>query len=223
MQSNAQKQQNWWQSLSPAWQRAFNEVMLKSENNTEMPPALGRRRLYEDAFPSNAGGVAVLSPGFQPRERYDKVRSHENKPGAAYPNMSFELSDISGLLGLKQLQIVVIINQQLSDLGGINVLKNLKSLFVLDNRISNLDDLESMTQLEELYCQNNFIRSLLPLRAHTRLKTLYCSDNQLTSLEGIGEQHAGTLEKFVCLPNKGIPHPDIVRFELSIGIKCQRG
>lgn len=199
MQSNAQKQQNWWQSLSPAWQRAFNEVMLKSENNTEMPPAETLELIWTAPALRFAG------------------------PGAAYPNMSFELSDISGLLGLKQLQIVVIINQQLSDLGGINVLKNLKSLFVLDNRISNLDDLESMTQLEELYCQNNFIRSLLPLRAHTRLKTLYCSDNQLTSLEGIGEQHAGTLEKFVCLPNKGIPHPDIVRFELSIGIKCQRG
>jgi len=144
-------------------------------------------------------------------------------PSAPYPNMSFELSDISGLLGLKQLQIVVVIHQQLSDLSGIAVLKNLKSLFVLNNRISSLDDLESLVQLEELYCQNNFIRSLLPLHNLTKLRTLYCSDNQLTNLEGIGEQHAAALEKFICLPNKGIPHPDIVRFELSVGVRCQRG
>lgn len=199
MQSNAQKQQNWWQSLSPDWKRAFNEVFLKSENNTDIPPAETLELIWT--------APAIRFAG----------------PSAPYPNMSFELSDISGLTGLKQLQIVVVIHHQLSDLSGITALKNLKSLFVLNNRISSLDDLETLTDMEELYCQNNFIRSLLPLRNLSKLRTIYCCDNQLTSLEGIGEQHTTALEKFACLPNKGIPHPDIVRFELSVGIKCQRG
>jgi len=54
------------------------------------------------------------------------------------------------------------------------------------------------------------------------LKTLYCNYNLLSNLDGIGEQHADTMEEFYCLPNPNLKDSVAMRFEREVGIRCKK-
>ena len=54
------------------------------------------------------------------------------------------------------------------------------------------------------------------------LHTLYCNYNLISNLDGIGEQHADTLENFYCLPNPNLKDSVAMRFEREVGIRCKK-
>lgn len=190
---------HWWMNLSPAWQMAFNEVVLQRGGITDLPSDESLELIHSLTVLRFAG------------------------PGAFFPNMRFELSDMSGLSALKNLEILVVVNHQLKSLNEIGGLTNLKSLFVNNNQIENLDGIEQLAgNLQEFYFNVNQVQSLLPLQNFEKLHTLYCNLNQIKSLEGIGEQHT-LLEKFYCIPNEGLSQREILRFEREIGIRCLKG
>lgn len=193
------KPSQWWESLSNAWKSAFNEAALQKPASAEMPAPEMLEALMKTPVLRFAG------------------------PTAPYPNMSFELSDLSGLAEMKQLEILVLSHQAIHSIKDLGHLSKLKSLFVFDNQLNSLQGIEPLVQLQELYCQNNFISSLEPVSGLTNLHTLYCSGNQIASLNGVGPQHADKMDKFVCLPNQGLRDPEILRFEREIGIRCKRG
>lgn len=194
---NTTQAEAWWQSLEPQWQKAFNRVMLQKGATTEMPNEAGFATIFDHKFLRFAG------------------------PKAPYPNMDFELSNLSGLAVFKDAEMVSVTYHNISDLNGIKGLNKLKSLFLDNNQITNMDGIENLTELSEIYIQSNLIESLLPIQKLTDLKALYCNDNRLTSLEGLTEDHSDNLRTFICLPNDGVKQREIIRVENTLGIKCR--
>ncbi len=196
---NTTRNHTWWQQLNEQWQMAFNQAVLNRPANTEMPP--------DDGLELIRNAPALRFAG----------------PTAPYPNMQFELTELSGLKDLDKLEILVVTYHQISNLDEILHLKQLKSLFINNNQISYLDGVDRLKNLEELYIQDNRIRSLAPLANLTGCHTIYCTRNLITSLDGIGEQHNTTLKKFHYLPNDGLSDALVIRFENSVGVRCLKG
>lgn len=187
----------WWNGLTDSWKQAFNEVALRRSSTEPL------------------GDEMLLNV-------YTSANHRFAGPSAPYPNMSFELEDLSGMIGLPNLEVLVVTFHQLSQLREASNFKNLQSLFVYNNQLNSLEGLEELTQLKELYCNVNQISSLKPLQKLTQLHTLYCNYNLLSDLEGITEQHADTLENLYCMPNPNLKESVAMRFEREIGIRCKK-
>ena len=142
-------------------------------------------------------------------------------PTAPYPNMTFELTNLSGIVQLTNLEIVVVVNHQLKSLKVLAFLTKIKNLFVFNNQIANLEGVENLSQLEQFYCHVNQINSLKPLQNLKNIKEVYANYNELTSLDGLTKHHSDTLKTFFCLPNDKLPHKEIIRVEHKLGIKCR--
>ncbi len=187
----------WWNGLNDPWKQAFNEVALRRSSTEPL------------------GDEMLLTV-------FNSANHRFAGPSAPYPNMTFELEDMSGLIGLPSTEIVVVIFHKLTHLRAVSGLKNVRSLFVYNNQISSLEGIEALTDLKELYCNVNQIDSLKPLEGLTDLHTLYCNYNLISNLDGIGEQHADTLENFYCLPNPNLKDSVAMRFEREVGIRCKK-
>lgn len=185
---------SWWRQLSPPWQKAFAETCFNHYNE---PTPLELAQLFQAPALRFAG------------------------PSAPYPNMSFELEDLSGLSQLTQLEVLVVIHHKIEEIEALKELKGLKSLFLYNNAIKNLSGIEPLTKLEQLYVQVNAIESMEPLRMLVNLRELYIHDNKISSLEGITEQHANSLEQFFCKPNENLKKKDMVILENTLGIRCR--
>lgn len=190
--------QQWWKKLSPAWKKAYNEVFLRRSSEEELPPPM------------------LLQIHYAPALRFVG-------PGAPYPNMSFELDDLSGIVGLPKLEILVATHHRIDNIKLIAEMPQLKSLFVNNNRIASLEGIQALTALQELYVNSNTVSSLIPLENLYRLHTIYCNYNQITTLEGIGEEHAQNLKQFFCLPNENLSDATCIKFENQFGIRCKKG
>lgn len=188
----------WWNALSDAWKCAFNETMLR-RTSIECPEEHDLSAIYQCQTLRLAG------------------------PTAPYPNMSFELEDLSGLKGLRNVNIVIVIFHQLVYLNDVFDLKQITSLFLHNNRLTSLEGIEDLENLKEIYFNVNEVTSLLPLSKLTALHTVYCNYNRISSFEGIGTQHRSNLKQFICLPNDAIPDSEVIRMERDIGIRCKRG
>ncbi len=186
--------QQWWESLSPEWRQAFSIAVL--QKNT--PPT------EEDL--ETLMNLAVL---------------RLTGPDAPHPNCSFELSDLSGITALANLQILIVSHHALTGIEDVAGLSQLVSLFVFNNRISSLRGIEGLLKLEQLYVQCNELHSMKEVKGLTQLKELYVSDNRLNSLEGLTEKHAESLKKFVCLPNETLKQKEIIHAERELGIICR--
>jgi Leucine-rich repeat (LRR) protein len=189
---------SWWNTLSDAWKCAFNETMLR-RTTTDCPEEQDVFNIYQCQTLRLAG------------------------PTAPYPNMTFELEDLSGLKGLPNVNIVIVTFHKLVSLAELSGLKQITSLFLHNNQITSLAGIEDLENLGEIYFNVNQVTSLLPLSHLTNLHTVYCNYNRLTSLEGIGEQHRPKLKNFICLPNDSIAESEVINMERDLGIRCKKG
>ena len=185
---------DWWQGLTPQWKQAFAETCFH-HNSAPAPAELAQ--LFVAPALRFAG------------------------PRAPFPNMSFELTDLSGIRALTNLEILVVIFQQLESVAELQTLTKLKSLFLYNNRIRSLQGIEKLSAMEQLYVQSNRVDNLRPVEKLTNLKELYVNDNPLTSLEGLTEEHADTLELFFCKPNPQLKQKELLRVERELGIRCR--
>jgi Leucine-rich repeat (LRR) protein len=188
----------WWSTLTDAWKQAFNEVAFQRSTTEDLPEEM-LLRVYQ-----------------APNHRF-------SGPTAPYPNMSTELSDLSGLVGLPNATVVVVTFHQLTHIREVAGMHQLRSLFIYNNQITSLEGIEGLTDLEELYFQSNRITTLEPLTNLVRLKALYCPDNLIADLNGLGVQHADTLENFICQPNPNLKQTTVVAFEHATHIRCKKG
>lgn len=186
--------EQWWESLSPQWQQAFSLSVLQ-KNTT---PTEEELTLLLD--------LPVL---------------RLTGPKAPHPNCSFELTDLSGITQLSKLQILIVSHNALTGIEEVAQLPELKSLFVYNNLIESLHGIEQLNKLEQLYVQCNELVSIKEISNLVNLQELYISDNRLTSLEGLTEQHADKLKRFVCLPNEQLKHKEIIFAERELGIICR--
>jgi Leucine-rich repeat (LRR) protein len=191
--------QSWWAGLTNTWKRAFNEVALGRKNSTEPLP-----------------DELLMTVFTCPNHRFAG-------PEAPYPNMTFELEDLSGLVGLPNPEVVVVTFHRLTHVREVAQIPTLRSLFVFNNQITSLAGVEHCADLIEIYFQSNQVNSLEPLRNLTKLKTVYCAVNLLDSLEGLGPQHADHLENLICQPNEHLKSSTIFAFEQQTHIRCRKG
>lgn len=186
--------QSWWQSLEPQWQQAFGHVFFQHANE---PTSDELAHLY--------AAPAIRFAG----------------PTAFFPNMSFELSNLSGIAALTQLETLVVINHQVQSIKEVASLKGLKHLFLLDNKITSLDGIQDLKELEMLYVQHNLIEDLSYVKQLVKLKDLYVHDNRIASFDGITEQHGDELVNFYCSPNELLKQKDLLKIEREYGIRCK--
>jgi hypothetical protein len=142
-------------------------------------------------------------------------------PTAQYPNVNFELTNLSGLKHLSELETLVLTHHKLTDVTGLEGLKYLKNVFLSNNEITSLRGIENLKKLEQLNVQNNKIESLLPVKLLTQLKELYVNFNVLNSFEGVTLAHSKCLKMFHCLPCEHMSFKDIIFFEQAMGVRCE--
>jgi len=194
------KAQQWWNGLETQWKMAFNEGLFGVGPTLEPP---------KDEFL-----IMMLT-------RVDKIRL--TGPLAVAPNLSFRLTNLSGVQGLTNLNFLTVSNCEIESLKPLSNLRKLKHLFLNNNRITSLKGIERLTHLEDLYVNVNEITDLKPLKKLTNLKNTYVNYNKLISLEGIHTGHAKNLRNFYVEPNEDLPHKEIIRLQLQEGILCKRG
>ena len=91
-----------------------------------------------------------------------------------------QISDLSPLAGLTQLERLELSDNRISDLSPLKGLTNLKWLNLHGNQISDLSPLAGLTNLEVPWLSKNKITDLSPLKGLTNLKWLWLRDNQIT-------------------------------------------
>lgn len=197
--NNPASRRQWWLSLENQWQMAFNQTVLNKGEILDLPTDEELIRILTTPVLRVAGKTAP------------------------YPNISFEVTNLSGVKELVHLEhLFVLFNQVESIDGNLEKTSKLQSLFLNNNRLQSLDGIEQLKALTQLYVNVNQIQSIEPVKKLKNLKTFYCNYNQLESLEGIGKKHRATLREFFCLPNDGISLKEIKRVE-KLGIRCSKG
>jgi len=90
-----------------------------------------------------------------------------------------QISDLSSLTGLTNLERLYLSNNQISDLSPLTELTNLEWLDLSGNPITDLSPLKGLTNLKRLFFSNNPISDLSPLAGLTNLEFLYFYDNPI--------------------------------------------
>ena len=188
----------WWETLEDQWKMAYNEAYF-NKGPVLLPPT------YEE-IDDILKSVALRFVG----------------PDGPYPNLSFKLTNLSGLKQLKYLKILVANYHKIESLASIKDLHLLESLFAHDNCIQSIEEISSLVNLQEIFIQNNLIQNLLPLRKLIKLQRVYILDNCIKSLQGVTKNHSRLLKEFYCLPNEHLEQSEIIRVEQKLGIRCLR-
>lgn len=186
--------QNWWKQLEPQWQKAFSTTVFQ-HTNEPTPDELAQ--LYAAPALRFAG------------------------PSAPYPNMDFELTNLSGVQALLNIETLVVIFHKIETVKEVGRLKSLKNLFLYNNQITSLEGIEELTTLEMLYVQDNQISSIQQIENLINLKELYINGNKIENLNGLTEDHADKLQMFFCKPNDLLKQKEMIQVERELGIRCR--
>jgi len=189
----------WWNNLEEQWKKAFNAALWQKGEITDIPT--------EEEFTN-----LFTTPTFR-----------AVGPRGMYGNITFELTNLSGLQQLTNLETLVISHNALTNLVGIEHLSKLSSLFVNANKITDLSAVYYLPQLSKLYCNVNQLATILPVKNLTNLEVLYCNYNQLINFHGITTAHTEKLKEFFCFPNEKVETKEIKRLEEGLNIKCKKG
>jgi hypothetical protein len=91
-----------------------------------------------------------------------------------------QISDITPLSGLTNLEVLGLGGNQISDITPLSGLTNLGWLYLFSNQISDIVSLVGLTNLRLLDLNNNQISDLTPLSGLTNLSMLFLWSNQIT-------------------------------------------
>ena len=185
---------DWWKQLEPQWKEAFKVSIL---------------RHFDEPNPVELGELHNL--------RTIRLAG----PTASYPNIQFELTNLSGIQHLSNLEIVIVTHHKIVGIDVLSNLRQLKSLFLFNNCIKSLKGIEALTQLEQLYVHCNEITSIKPIEHLVNLKEFYINDNFIATLDGLTEKHSEKLLRFICRPNVRLKQKEIIRAERELGIICR--
>lgn len=185
---------SWWEKLEPQWKKAYNETIFNKGPKEETPSA----KELDDLL-----SIQVL---------------RMVGPQGSHSNISFELTNLSGLPGLDKLQILIVTDHQISSVEELSLLAELRSIFLIHNQLKSLKGLESLNKLEMLHVNVNFLEDLAPISELSSLRLLNCAYNKLNTLS-----IPKNIKELYCLPNEDLPDSEIIRIERNKGIRCRRG
>ena len=89
-----------------------------------------------------------------------------------------DLVEIGKLVNLKELKLFI--SKDISALSPLANLTNLQEMLLGDNQISDLTPLANLRSLKNLWLYNNKISDIKPLASLTDLMTVYLSDNNIS-------------------------------------------
>lgn len=92
---------------------------------------------------------------------------------------SWNISDISCIQNLSQLQSLNLLSNNISDISSLKSLTQLQSLYLRNNNISDINSLKSLTSLQSLDLRNNNVSDISSLKNLTQLQSLYLSFNNI--------------------------------------------
>lgn len=183
----------WWKGLEDQWKKAFNASFFNKGSIVDTPNEKELQELGESAVIRIAG------------------------PGAPYPNLGFELSNLSGIKKLYHLETLIVTHHQIKDVFPLEKLEKLKSVFLNNNHIGSLVGMEKLDKLTELYIQDNMIQDIEPISKLKSLLLLNCVANRISELP-----LPPHLKELYCLPNENMTDREILRIENRLGIRCRR-
>ena len=94
----------------------------------------------------------------------------------------WDLSDLSPLKDLANLQQLYVSDTQVSDLSPLKDLANLQQLYVSDTQVSDLSPLKDLANLQKLDVSDTQVSDLSPLKDLANLQKLYVSSTQVSDL-----------------------------------------
>ena len=98
---------------------------------------------------------------------------------------SSNISDISALSALKNLNALYLSNNNISDISALLELTNLTELWLQSNNISDISALSGLTNLKWLYLSRNNISDISALSALKNLNALYLSNNNISDISAL--------------------------------------
>jgi len=197
--TSLKEKEAWWNALEEQWQKAINASFFQKGENTNVP----NEAEFTDLF--NSPTIRVVGPR------------------GMYPSITFELTNLSGIEQLTNLEFLIVTHCDLKNLTGIEHLSEVKSLFVNSNRLTDIRGVYYLKKLTAIYCNANQLTSILSLKSLTNLETIYCNYNQLSNFYGITQAHVENLKDFYGLPNDQLDKKEIKRLEEGLEITCKKG
>jgi hypothetical protein len=195
-----QRARQWWNDLETQWKTAYNEAVFGKGPSIEPPKDDELMILLVSVDTLRFAGPLAISP-----------------------NMSTQLTNLSGLIPLYQLRFLSISNTHIRSVKELQRHTRLCHLFLYENQLESLEGIEEMSELEELYVQHNRLKDIDPVKNLNHLRTLYVSDNELRHLRGLNQAHGDSLKKFYVFPNDSLPGKEIIRIQNEFGIICRTG
>jgi len=167
--------ENWWYSLEEQWKMAFNQAVLARGESTTTPDEDQIRSLFK-------------------RKKIDIVGS--------------------GILlfGLNQLSF------KLTNLSGLDELSQVEELNISGHDLTSLRGIEHFSELEFLNCTSNKITKIEELAYLKKLKTLIIQDNDLVNIQGV--EYLKELEYFNCLYNSRLKSVISLKDLTSLQVLC---
>ncbi len=96
-----------------------------------------------------------------------------------------QITDLSPVAGLTNLQILDFYSTQITDLSPLSNLFNLQQLDCESTQVSDLSSLSNLFNLQQLNCSRTQVSDLSPLSNLANLRELYCNSNQITDLSPV--------------------------------------
>lgn len=192
--------QKWWTDLEMQWKFAYNEAVF--------------------------GKGTVLEPPKDDELMLLLIRADTFRfagPMAMNPNLTMELTNLSGLIPLYHIRYLSFTHSKITSLMELVRHKNIENLYVYNNKLTSLNGIEGMEGLKELYIQENQLESIKPIKGLTNLETIYLTRNKLKSLKGLTKKHTKKLKKCYALPNDDLPHSEIIKIQNKHGILLSKG
>ncbi|EPP0904166.1 leucine-rich repeat domain-containing protein [Listeria monocytogenes] len=94
----------------------------------------------------------------------------------------WEISDVSPLAGLVNLQTLALTSSSLKDISPLSSLTKLENLFLGAGEINNVSPLSGLVNMTGLYINNNKISDVSPLANMKNLKYLYLNNNEISDI-----------------------------------------
>lgn len=164
--------ENYWLELSDDWKRALQHAFLRHGERLFLPTEKDLRALFSTEKLEIVGN-GILLFGLE--------------------QLSFKLTDLSGLQRFSQLKNLNIAGNAIKNLKGIEHLKQLELLNLTANQITTLRGIRHLKKLQNLFLRDNKIKVLSEIQHLKKLTTLDCINNK--KLKSIGKlSESETLE-----------------------------
>lgn len=170
--------ENYWWELSDDWKRAFQHAFLRNGETVFLPNEKDLRALFSTEKLEVVGNGILLFGLEQLSFKLTDLSGLQHFTKLKTLNIAGNaLKNLKGIESLKKLELLNLTANQITTLRGIRHLKNLKNLFIRDNKITMLSEIQHLKKLTILDCLNNKkLKTIGKLSKSETLQELHIQD-----------------------------------------------